>query len=449
MPARTAVRRPVRAAAAAAVVAAVAGTALAPLSAFAAPAEDGGVLQITMGAPDHDGKLKPGGTPGTFELTVTNPSDKVRAFHPSISGIPTGPSPLQQNDVTFQVEAVGDTPASESAVLQQDSVWRRVLRPTGKTGGFEVPAGGKLTWKVTVGLGASYPTNLGDFELRASTTPESELAKDGGASLTFKRDPAVKVGEFNTWIDGIGACEGSTAPDCRELNMKYVATGEGRFNTALGSRLVLKSPELDSADLQVRAQVDGKWQDAKADSGKFTLPVALKDFGAASGERSTRVQIKLGPKSKLTKVTAFEMATDVFLNEGNTYPFTGIKGGKIDLAPAQGASSPSPSPSTSASPSPDEGHRVRDGDRLPQRLRKGGKIDLAPAQGASASPSASASTTAAAGTTTGTTGSSGSLASTGADSNTGLYSALAAALVAAGGAAVWLGARRRRAASQA
>ncbi|MGW5342175.1 LPXTG cell wall anchor domain-containing protein [Streptomyces sp. NPDC004050] len=423
MPARTAVRRPVRAAAAAAVVAAVAGTALAPLSAFAAPAEDGGVLQITMGAPDHDGKLKPGGTPGTFELTVTNRSDKVRAFHPSISGIPTGPSPLQQNDVTFQVEAVGDTPASESAVLQQDSVWRRVLRPTGKTGGFEVPAGGKLTWKVTVGLGASYPTNLGDFELRASTTPESELAKDGGASLTFKRDPAVKVGEFNTWIDGIGACEGSTAPDCRELNMKYVATGEGRFNTALGSRLVLKSPELDSADLQVRAQVDGKWQDAKADSGKFTLPVALKDFGAASGERSTRVQIKLGPKSKLTKVTAFEMATDVFLNEGNTYPFTGIKGGKIDLAPAQGASSPSPSPSTSASPSP--------------------------SASASASPSASASTTAAAGTTTGTTGSSGSLASTGADSNTGLYSALAAALVAAGGAAVWLGARRRRAASQA
>ncbi|MEU5809459.1 LPXTG cell wall anchor domain-containing protein [Streptomyces sp. NPDC047718] len=423
MPARTAVRRPVRAAAAAAVVAAVAGTALAPLSAFAAPAEDGGVLRITMGAPDHDGKLKPGGTPGTFELTVTNPSDKVRAFHPSINGIPTGPSPLQQNDVTFQVEAVGDTPASESAVLQQDSVWRRVLRPTGKTGGFEVPAGGKLTWKVTVGLGASYPTNLGDFELRASTTPESELAKDGGASLTFKRDPAVKVGEFNTWIDGIGACEGSTAPDCRELNMKYVATGEGRFNTALGSRLVLKSPELDSADLQVRAQVDGKWQDAKADSGKFTLPVALKDFGAASGERSTRVQIKLGPKSKLTKVTAFEMATDVFLNEGNTYPFTGIKGGKIDLAPAQGASSPSPSPSTSASPSP--------------------------SASASASPSASASTTAAGGTTTGTTGSSGSLASTGADSNTGLYSALAAALVAAGGAAVWLGARRRRAASQA
>ncbi|MFJ9646898.1 hypothetical protein [Streptomyces sp. NPDC101206] len=424
MPARTAVRRSVRAAAATAVVAAVAGTALMPLSAFAAPTGDSGVLKITMGAPDHGGQLKPGGTPGTFELTVTNPSDKVRAFHPSISGIPKGPSPLQQNDVTFQVEPVGDTPASESAVLQQDSVWQRVLRPTGKTGGFEVPAGGKLTWKVTVGLGASYPTNLGDFELRASTTPESELAKDGGASLTFKKDPAVNVGVFNTWIDGIGACEGSTAPDCRELNMKYVATGEGRFNTALGSRLVLKSPELDAADLQVRAQVDGKWQDAKADSGKFTLPVTLKDFGAASGERSTRVQIKLGPKSKLTKATAFEMATDVFLNEGNTYRFTGIEGGRIDLAPAQGTSSPSPSPSTSASPSP--------------------------SASASASPSASASTTTAAGgTTTGSTGSSGSLASTGANSNTGLYSALAAALVATGGAAVWLGARRRKAASRA
>ncbi|MFK0257296.1 hypothetical protein [Streptomyces sp. NPDC090445] len=429
MPARTAARRPVRAAAATAVVAAVAGTALMPLSAYAAPAEDDGVLKITMSAPTPSGQLKPGGTPGTFELMVNNPSDKVRAFHPSISGIPKGPSPLQQNDVTFQVEPVGDTPASESFAVQQGSSWERVFRPTGKTGGFEVPAGGKLTWKVTVGLGASYPTNLGDLELLASSAPASELAKDGKASLTFKKDPAVKVGEFKTWIASVGTCEGSAAPDCRELNVKYVATGEGTFNTALGSRLVLDSPELDSADLQVRAQVDGKWQDAKADSGKFTLPVISKEnFGAASGERSTRIQIKLGPKSKLTKTTAFTVATDVFLNEGNTHPFTGIRGGKIDLAPAQGTSSPSPSPTTSASPSP----------------------SASASASASASPSASASTTAAAGGTTGTTTTgSGSLANTGANSNTGLYSALAAALVATGGAAVWLGARRRKAVSQA
>jgi hypothetical protein len=47
MPARTAARRPVRAAAATAVVA-VAGPALMPLSAFAAPSEDAGVLKVTI-----------------------------------------------------------------------------------------------------------------------------------------------------------------------------------------------------------------------------------------------------------------------------------------------------------------------------------------------------------------------------------------------------------------
>ncbi|MGW4686707.1 hypothetical protein ACWEPM_17650 [Streptomyces sp. NPDC004244] len=420
MPARTAVRR---SAAATAVVAAVAGTALMPLSAFAAPTGDSGVMKITMSAPAPSGTLKPGGTPGTFELKVTNPSDKVRAFHPWIIGTPAGPSPLQQNDVTFQVEPVGNTPATESSVLKQDVHWQRQLQPTGKTGGFEVPAGGELTWKVTVGLGASYPTNLGDLTLNVKT-PSAELANEGEASLTLKKDPAVEVGELRTWIDGIGACEGSTAPDCRELNVKYNAVGGGKFNTALGTKLELGSPDFEAADLQVKAQSDGKWQDIKGDSRKFTLPVIKEGFGSASGLHSTRVQIKLGPKSKLTKTTQFTMGTEVFLNEGNTYPFTWIKGGSIDLAPAQGTSSPSPSPSTSASPSP--------------------------SASASASPSASASTTTAAGgTTTGSTGSSGSLASTGANSNTGLYSALAAALVATGGAAVWLGARRRKAASRA
>ncbi|MFD0269833.1 hypothetical protein ACFVGY_25225 [Streptomyces sp. NPDC127106] len=423
MPARTAARRTVRAAAATAVVAAVAGTALMPLSAYAAPSDGTGVLKVTMADPDPSGPLKRGGAAETFELTVTNTSDKAAVFHPQLIGTPSGPSPLQKDDVTFKVVAADGQPTT-SFIEQKDGGWQGTFHAAGKPAGdgYEVPANRTLTWKVTIGLGANYPTNLGDFKL--DVLPSPELAKDGTASHTLKTDSVFKAGKLNTWFDGFGACQGSTAPDCLELNVKYLADGDGAFHTPLATRLELKAAGFGTPDFQVRAQVGGTWQDVKSDSVAFDLPVISEGFGAASGERTTRLQVKLVPKTKLTMAAQIELKANVAFTKGNPKVIAAATG-KIELAPAT-SSSPSPSPTTSASPSP----------------------SASTTASASASPSASASTTAAAGGTTSTTTTgSGTLANTGANSHTGLYSALAAALVATGGAAVWLGARRRKAVS--
>ncbi|MFD7625739.1 LPXTG cell wall anchor domain-containing protein [Streptomyces sp. NPDC059851] len=426
MPARTAARRRVRAAAATAVVAAVAGTALMPLSAYAATAEDNGALKITMSVPEvPSGPLKRGGATEAFELTVTNPSNEARAFHPWIDGLAAGPGLLQKSDVTFKIEPI-DAPPTESSIGQQNGGWQATFYPADKSkDGFEVPAGRKLTWRVTVGLGASYPTNKGELTLDASSYKD-EVPAAGKASRTFKTDTPAHVGKFTTAISGIGPCQGSTAPDCRELNVKYRVTGGGEFNTALATKLTLHTPDGATPDVQVRAaQAGTAWQDVKPGAGNngFTLPEITKSFSAASGEHTTRLQIKLGPKAKLTKATQINAIAEVGFAQGNTWAFDRVDT-KIELAPPT-TTSPSPSPSGSASPSP--------------------------SASTSPSPSASASTTAATTgtTTTTTTGSSGTLANTGASSNTGLYSALAAALVATGGAAVWLGARRRKAACRA
>ncbi|WP_204357873.1 LPXTG cell wall anchor domain-containing protein [Streptomyces sp. ICC1] len=64
----------------------------------------------------------------------------------------------------------------------------------------------------------------------------------------------------------------------------------------------------------------------------------------------------------------------------------------------------------------------------------------APTGSATTTPVASATPTAA-----NTPAATGALAHTGSDSNTGLYTGLAGALIALGGAAAWLGARRRNA----
>ncbi|MHC6627688.1 hypothetical protein ACYTFC_16605 [Streptomyces globosus] len=422
MSARTAVRRPALAAGATALVAAVAGTVLMQPAAYAVPAADGGTLKITMGAPVPNTPLTRGGAASTFELTVTNPSDKAAPFHPWIHGLPAGPSRLRSQDVSFKVEAV-DAPATDAAVGQQDGGWQGLFHPRGKKigDGFEVPAQGKLSWKVTVGLGKDYPTNNGDLKMEASTYAR-ELAPGGGASLTFATDPAVKAGKFTTAFDPATPCEGSTDTDCRELNLKYRADGEGTFDTELATFLRIGGPKpADTDGLEVRARVDGTWRQLKGESGNFELPRTGKGFGAASGERSVRLQVKLGPKAKPAQRTEFDVAAEFGHAEGNKVPFASAVT-KIQLAaaaPASPSPSPTPKPSTSASASP------------------------------SPSPSTTATATATAATTTTTTtttgGSSGSLAATGADSRTGLFAALSAALIAAGGAAAWLGARRRKA----
>lgn len=422
MSARTAARRTtLRSAAATAVVAAVAGTALMPLSAYAAPAaENPHALKITMGAPAPSSPLTRGGAAETFELTATNTTDKPSSFHPWLLLQDAGASPLQQSDVVFKVEGV-TAPATESFIGQQDGEWQGMFHPAGKPGGegFEIPAGAKMTWKVTIGLGKSYPTTNGDFTLRA-TSYSGEVAENGIASLAFKTDPSVKKGELKTAFKNVGDCKGVPALQCREMDLSYKLTGDGEFGTALATSLgVTFGSDAKVPNLQLEMLVDGKWQGVStADPYNFMLPTIPKGFSAASGERVLHLRTSFGPNTDYKKATDVTLQASVGLAEGNTYEFSGDQT-KFQLAPATATTSPSPTPSKSATTQPS----------------------------ASASPSPSSSTTAAvaANTNTTATGSTGSLAHTGADSNTGLYSGLAAVLVALGGAAAWLGALRRRA----
>ncbi|MGW6409618.1 LPXTG cell wall anchor domain-containing protein [Streptomyces vinaceus] len=423
MSARTAALRPFRTAAATAVVAAVAGTALMPLSAYAAPAEDNHhALKLTMSTPAPSGPLTRGGATETFELTATNTTDKPSAFHPWLLLQDAGASPLTQSDVIFKVEGGLNAPATESSIGQQDGEWQGLFRPAGKTGGegFEIPAGAKMTWKVTIGLGKSYPTTNGDFKLTA-TSYSGEVAQGNTASLTFKTDPTVKTGKLETSFKNVGDCKGVPALQCREMDLTYRLTGDGEFKTALHTSLgVYFGTDAKVPNLQLEMLVNGKWQGVStADPYNFMLPTIPAGFSAASGERVVHLRTSFGPNTDFKKATDVTLNAGVALSEGNTTEFSGAET-KFQLAPATATTSPSPTPSKSATTQPS----------------------------ASASPSPSSSTTAAvvaANTNTKATGSTGSLAHTGADSNTGLYSGLAAVLVGLGGAAAWLGARRRRA----
>ncbi|MET9885070.1 LPXTG cell wall anchor domain-containing protein [Streptomyces sp. NPDC006430] len=423
MSARTATRRHLRSAAATAVVAAVAGTVLMPLSAHAAPAADNQhALKVTLGAPAPSGPLTRGGATESFELTVTNPSDKPHSFHPWILGRPAGASPIQRDDVVFKVEPV-NAPATTYSVGSQDGSWQGMFQQAGKEAkdGFEVPAGGKLTWKVTIGLGKDYPTNDGDFEVRA-TSYKGEVAEGGDASLTFKADPAIKTGTLETWFDQINPCQDKTDEhQCREMDLRYRATGDGEFRTALATYLDLNLADgtpAAQADIQLQVQVDGKWQDL-ADKDGYRLADIPKGFGKASGERKVHLRAKLGPKTKLKKETAVTLNAQIGLAEGNTYAFSSAEAA-FTFAPPAAPTSPSPAPSKSST-------------------------TTTPQPSGSSSSAAPATQIAAGNTnTTGTGTTTGSLAHTGVDSNAGLYTGLAAVLVALGGAAAWLGARRRR-----
>ncbi|MGW2816772.1 hypothetical protein [Streptomyces sp. NPDC001415] len=414
-----------RPAATAVVVAAVAGTVLLPVSAQAATSDDAQrPLLMEMGTPAPNGPLTRGGATETFELTVSNPTRQTQAFHPWMLGDATGASPLQTDDVTFKVQPV-NAPATTYDVGHQDGGWQGYFHPAGKdaSAGFDVPANGKLTWKVTIGLGANYPTNDGDFKLTA-TSLNGEVAQNHQASHTFKADPAIKAGHLKTWFE---KKPGSTmdAPNGRQyLDLHYQATGDGVFSSALTTRFQLSyaGPQVKNPAFFVQALIDGRWQDLKVDSdNSVTLPAIPKGFGAASGVRTLPLRINLGVKTQIKKVTPITAAVDVSLASGNTYPFGGATA-QFALGPIDEGTAPATKPSTKPTGTP------------------------------SAKPGASAATSAApvaagnANLTT-TTSATGSLAHTGADSHTGLYAGIAAALVALGGAVAWLGARRRRTSS--
>ncbi|MGW6836030.1 hypothetical protein ACWGCI_21850 [Streptomyces sp. NPDC054949] len=426
MSARTVARRTLRTAGSTAVVAAIAGTALMPLSAHA---EEGAprALKTTMSAPVPSGPLARGGATETFDLTVTNPTDKASSYHPWLLLDHTGDIPLQQKDVVYKIAPV-DAPATDSRIGQQDGQWQGLFHPAGKSAGdgFLIPAGGKMTWKVTIGLGTSYPTHDGDFTLVAASSA-GEISQGNEASLTFKTVPVGKPGKLDASFVNEGPCEGGSAPDCREMDLRLRSTGDGVLGSDLASWLQLDAPGQSDADLRARVKVDGVWKDLKGDGHTFNLPVIPKGFGAASGDRVTRVQIKLGPKTGIKKLTPVTVRASIGLAEDNTYPFLEADR-KIELGPKPSPTAPTPTGSTTTTPAPTK--------PAPGAPKPTGSATTAPAAPATAHTPGTANAPAA----------TGSLAHTGADSDTGLYAGLAGVLVALGGAVAWIGARRRRAA---
>ncbi|MFJ3927904.1 LPXTG cell wall anchor domain-containing protein [Streptomyces sp. NPDC090022] len=417
----------VRTAAATAVVAGVVTTLL-PFSATAASADEAtSPLRTEMSTPAPAGALTRGGTAQTFELTVKNPSGKAVEYRPWLTGEAAGPSPLGKGAVVFKVDAL-NAPATKSFVGQQDGGWQGTFHPAGSAqDAFSVPAGGKLTWKVTLGLGANYPTNDGDFTLTANNL------SDGGVPGSvprhvFKVSPQIKTGELKTWFE-----KGSEAPGPNRqlLNLNYKATGDGSFDTGLATVLTLGSePWVAKPDFFVQAMIDGRWQDVKRlDSHRFQLPVVPKGFGSASGTRTLELRIDVGLNTQYKKATSITAEAETGLAAGNRTPFI-RSATEFTLTPPQdrGPATPTAKPSPSATAT---------------TATKGTTVNQAVATTTQATTGA---TTGATGTTTGTTTGSatGTLASTGSSSSTGLYAGLAAALVALGTAAAWLGTRRRR-----
>ncbi|WP_405439699.1 hypothetical protein OG373_21320 [Streptomyces avidinii] len=413
----------VRTAAAIAVVAGVVTTLL-PLSATAASAapaaDDQAVLRTEMGTPVPSGSLTRGGATETFDLTVKNPTGKTVEYKPWVLLDQTGPSRLQKDDVVFKVDAV-DAPATKSSVGQQDGGWQGLFYPATAGGkesgaGFDIPANGKMTWKVTIGLGAHYPTNDGDFTLTA-TGYNNSVAPGGADSHLFKVAPKIKTGGLKTWFKQVGS--GKDGQEQRAyLDLNYRATGEGTFDTALATTLSLSHPGEQKADFRLQALIDGRWQDLQGAYGRYELPRIPKGFGAASGVRTLPLRLSLGKNTELTKKTVITMAAEVGHAEGNTYPFQNSSV-QFPLAPIVETVPPSGTPS--------------------------GTPSATPSATSSATPVVKQAVAASTGNTnlTTTAASTGSLAHTGAGSGTGLYAGLAAALVALGAAAAWLGRRRR------
>ncbi|EFF92178.1 conserved hypothetical protein [Streptomyces sp. e14] len=231
MSARRLTTRRVRTLAATAVVTAVAGTAFVPATASAAD-KPGAPLHMTIGAPSPDGPLKRGGATESMVLTVTNSSDQAQDFHAWLNGTAKGPSPLLTDSVVFDVAAL-DAPATKSMVGRQDGQWQGLFYPASGNASstFKVPANGKLTWKVTVGLGAHYPTNDSDFTLVGSGLGGNVEADPARNTVVFKTEPEIAPGKLNTswkW-DGVTARPGKRAG----LVLTTTATGPGEFPAAL------------------------------------------------------------------------------------------------------------------------------------------------------------------------------------------------------------------------
>ncbi|MER7957333.1 LPXTG cell wall anchor domain-containing protein [Streptomyces sp. NPDC096030] len=413
-----------RARSAAVVATALAGTALAG-TAFvpAAHADSQPLLRVELGTPAPSGPLTRGGATETFELTVENPGTKARAYHPWLLLDRDGPSPLQTADITYRVEPV-NAPATAATVGHQDGGWQGMFHPaSGNAGdGFDVPAGSKLTWKVTVGLTKSYPTINGGFKLTAGSV-QRELERPD--SLDFTVAPNDKPGTFRTWIEKTGGCEGLPETQCQSLDVHYEVGDHGSFDHPLLTQLFAGYAGIHAKnpDLVVQAKVDGRWKVMKGDDRTVNLPAIAKGLDADSGRRTLSLRVKLGDSTGITRLTRVLLQTETRLDAGNNGVFGGAGDTEIVLGPVRATPAPSTSPSGTPSTTPSTSPTV-----TPTTSSS------APAPAAPTSPATPAAAR---------NGSvDGSLAETGSGSTMPLY--VGAALLALGGS-VWIAARRRRA----
>ncbi|MEU2289048.1 hypothetical protein ABZ614_45470 [Streptomyces sp. NPDC013178] len=424
--ARPVAARRLRTLAATTVVAAVAGTAFLPVTAFAADQTQASAkpLTMTLGTPTPEGPLKRGGATESMTLKVTNSSDKAQKFAAWLLGEADGPSPLLKDSVVFDVTAV-DAPATKSQVGRQDGAWQGLFFPaTGDASdSFSIPAKTEFTWKVTVGLGANYPTNDGNFKLIADALEGEVDADRTRNTVVFKTDPQITPGKLNVaWgrEDDVVARPGRRAG----LTLNATATGPGEFPAEL-SRSVSAQGFREGAghpDFILEAEVGGKIVKLKElNESEWELPAIPKGFSAASGKNSIRLYLSLGKNTDIKKDT--EVPLEALFSMEDAWGFNGART-EVPAGPAEttpGSPSASPSPSASASPSPSA------------------STSATPSPSTSTTPAAATTTTTTTDTTTTTTG---ALADTG--SSASKQAALATALVLVGGAATWLGARRRR-----
>ncbi|CAL9508571.1 hypothetical protein [Streptomyces sp. enrichment culture] len=408
-----------RTVAAAALVAAIAGTAALPATATAAEGTSGNPLTMTLGAPTPDSTLKRDGETRSMTLTVTNSSDTAQDFQAWLNGAADGPSPLLNDSVVFDVTPL-NAPATKSSVGRQDNQWQGLFYPASgnASSAFSVPAKSEFTWKVTVGLGANYATNNGDFTLKAAPLQGKVTADPARNTVVFKTEPAVQPGKLEVRLDptaGVVLRPGERA----DMALSTRTTGPGEFPADIDRTLVIDAGE--DLDFGLEADVDGRTVKlAEPTPNHFELPALPKDFGA--GQDLLKLKLSLDKDSAVEKETSVRLHALYSMN--GEAPFVdSLADAKILPAKAPSAS-PSTTPSTQPSATPTATPTASDT--------------------ATATPTASQSTTAAAGTTGSTTGgmtTTGSLASTG--SGAGLYATAAGVLLAAGFAVAALGKRRR------
>ncbi|MEU3458330.1 LPXTG cell wall anchor domain-containing protein [Streptomyces sp. NPDC006733] len=415
MSATTLSRRPrLAAVTSVAVVAAVCGTALLPAAAYA-DALAAKPLSIAFSAPTPAGPLVRGGATESYTVSATNGNDTAVEFSANVLGIPVGGSPIDSSQVNVAVVPV-TAPATDVAVGSQGPSVVLTLRPHGeKFSRFSIPAKATYTWKVTVGLAKSFPSNDGNLTLTFDTGGYESNPSHSIPAVTFQASPAIRIGTITDRFGG--ATQVSAAkPAIFSLDVDN-QNGGGHYDKSLRTEVTALGGSAQKLDLFV--WISGRWVDVAAPDHVNTW--LLPDIPAGlAGDRTYHYKLKLAVPTGQEPTTAkvLNLTAKTALSSGNTSVIASA-GRNLTVLPGAPATTPTGKPSglpaatTSATPTPSASSTTK-------------------------SPAAQATTDAPPVNTK------GSLARTGANGSNGTLAAGAGVLVALGVALAFLGLRRRR-----